>query len=84
MKSVEPSDELKELNKSSPSPLSLEGAQVSASDAEKVLHQDAQLRANQAAQECRQICEKYRVDIIAQVMIQGNQIQSQVVFTAKK
>lgn len=77
-KPVEPSAELKDLTDAA------EIKEVSASEAEKVLQQDAQLRMQSAAQECQQICEKYRVDIVAQVMIQGNQIQSQVAFSAKK
>lgn len=86
-KTVEPSEELKEIIGDTPiekSEVVLEGPQVSASEAEKVLQQDAQLRANQCAGECQRICEKYRVEILSHVTIVGNQIQSQVVFSAKK
>ena len=56
---------------------------LSAKDAHTLLMADAQQRAETCRDEVSKICERHSVELVARAVIQGGNVQTDVVFVAK-
>ena len=56
---------------------------MSASDAQAVLKADQEKRIAEGGQKLKAICDDYKIDLVAQTVIRGNQLLSDVVIVPR-